>query len=73
MIAICKTESVRQQLSAIPTLKERAAQTIIQMNYYPTRFDERHNIYDQTYPRTPSLDMPFSETAFDGIVFLDEL
>lgn len=73
MIAICKTKSVREQLSAIPTLKERAAQTIIQMNYYPTRFDERHNVYDKEYLRTPCLDMPFGETAFDGIVFLDEL
>jgi hypothetical protein len=60
-------------LAAISTLKERAAQTIIQMNYYPTRFDERQNVYDKEYSRIPSLDMPFSETAFDGIVFLDEL
>lgn len=73
MIAICKTESVREHLSAISTLKERAAQTIIQMNYYPTRFDERHNVYDKEYLRTPCLDMPFRETDFDGIVFLDEL
>jgi hypothetical protein len=73
MIAICKTKSVREQLSAISTLKEKAAQTIIQMNYYPTRFDERHNVYDKEYLRVPSLDMPFSETDFDGIIFLDEL
>lgn len=73
MIAICKTQSVRERLSAIPRLKERAAQTIIQMNYYPTRFDKRHNVYDKEYPRVPCLDMPFSATAFDGIVFLDEL
>lgn len=73
MIAICKTASVRAQLSAIPTLKERAAQTIIQMNYYPTRFDERQNVYDKEYLRVPHLDMPFSAAAFDGIVFLDEL
>lgn len=73
MIAICKTESVRKELSAIPRLKEKAAQTIIQMNYYPTRFDERQNVYEQEYPRTPCLDMPFSKDDFDGIVFLDEL
>jgi murein DD-endopeptidase len=73
MIAICKTESIRAELSAISTLKERAAQTIIQMNYYPTRFDERHNVYDKEYSRISCLDMPFSRTAFDGIVFLDEL
>jgi len=73
MIAICKTESERKRLAAISTLKERAAQTIIQMNYYPTRFDERHNVYDKKYLREPCLDMPFNWGAFDGIVFLDEL
>jgi murein DD-endopeptidase len=73
MITICKTKSVRERLSAISTLKERAAQTIIQMNYYPTRFEERHNVYDKKYLRVPCLDMPFSGTAFESIVFLDEL
>ncbi|WMX15737.1 MULTISPECIES: M23 family metallopeptidase [unclassified Aureispira] len=73
MIAICKTASVRERLLGISSLKERATQTIIQMNYYPTRFDERHNVYDKKYLRSPRLDMPFSGTAFDGVVFLDEL
>lgn len=73
MIATCKTASVRADLEAITNLKERAAQTIIQMNYYPTRFDERDNVYDQKYARRACLDLPFDPMVFDGVVFLDEL
>ncbi|BDS15221.1 M23 family metallopeptidase [Aureispira anguillae] len=69
----CKTASVRKELLAIAPLKKQAVQTIIQMNYYPTRFKARYNVYDQAYPRIPCLDLPFSATDFDGIVFLDQL
>ena len=43
------------------------------MNYYPTRFPERPNLYAERHPRTPRLDLPFSAAAFDGIVFADQL
>jgi murein DD-endopeptidase MepM/ murein hydrolase activator NlpD len=73
MITICKTESVRDELSAITPLKYKAANVIIHMNYYPTRFDTRHNVYKKEYQRAPRLDLPFRSEDFDGVVFLDEL
>jgi hypothetical protein len=50
-----------------------AAHTLVEMNYYPTRFPHRANVYADTHPRRPRLDLPFSRDAFDGIVFADEL
>ncbi len=69
----CKTESSRQKIKKFGLLKYQAAHTIIEMNYYPTRFRKRINIYDQTYSRSPRLDLPFLNKDFDCVVFLDEL
>ncbi|MGH1335025.1 MAG: M23 family metallopeptidase [Aureispira sp.] len=73
LIACCKTASVQEALHATQPLAQKAAATIIHSNYYPTRFGQRINVYDQTYERRPRLDLPFSAKAFDGVVFLDEL
>jgi murein DD-endopeptidase len=73
IIAGCKTASERERLKQIQNVEERAANTIIQMNYYPTRFDVKLNPYVEAYERAPRLDLPFSSKAFDGVVFLDEL
>ncbi len=73
MIAECKTQSAGDILSAIVPLKHKAAHTIIHMNYYPTRFDYRVNMYKKDYLRKPRLDLPFKSEEFDGLVFLDEL
>ncbi|MDH3214545.1 MAG: M23 family metallopeptidase [Myxococcales bacterium] len=72
-IAGCKTASTREQLQRIQPLATRAAHTLVEMNYYPTRFPRRVNVYADTHPRTPRLDLPFSRDAFDGIVFADAL
>jgi murein DD-endopeptidase len=72
-ISVCKTKSSRNRLSQISELKYRAAHTIIEMNYYPTRFDQGINFYNQTYPRKPVLDLFFPKEDFNGVVFLDEL
>lgn len=72
-IATCKTPSVRSSLQQIEPLSARAAHTIIQMNYYPTRFPKHINLYTTQYPRSPRLDLPFSKEDFDGVVFVDEL
>ncbi|HAA58078.1 MAG TPA: hypothetical protein DCE42_25170, partial [Myxococcales bacterium] len=63
----------REHLLAIEDLSLRAAQTIIQMNYYPTRFPKKYNLYDKTYLRSPRMDLPFSREDFDGVAFVDEL
>lgn len=72
-IAACKTSSTRARLTAIEPLDARAARTIVEMNYYPTRFTKRFDVYTQTHARRPCLDLPFSRDDFDGVVFVDEL
>ncbi|MCW5908920.1 MAG: M23 family metallopeptidase [Chitinophagales bacterium] len=72
-IEACKTPALRQMLAAIPVLHERAANTIIKMNYYPTRFTQRYNLYEETFPRLPLLSLPFAPEEFNRLVFLDEL
>lgn len=72
-IAACKTAASRERISAIGPLWERAAALIAEMNYYPTRFDERISPYADVHERRPMLDLPFPASDFDGIVFADEL
>lgn len=72
-IASCLTESSRQRLGSIKDPNTRAAHTIAEMNYYPTRFPQRINLYQQVHPRQGLLDLPFEKNLFDGIVFADEL
>lgn len=73
MLSSCKTAAVRERISALPDADERAVHTTIEMNYYPTRFAERRNVYTHSYPRSERLDLPFSKAEFDGVVFIDEL
>lgn len=73
LIGACKTPSAKAVLHATQPLAQKAAATIIHSNYYPTRFEQQINVYDQTYERQPRLDLPFSVEAFDGVVFLDDL
>jgi Peptidase family M23 len=72
-IASCITARSRARLAGIKELNLRAAHTIAEMNYYPTRFPERINLFQQLYPRRGLLDLPFDRNLFDGIVFADEL
>ena len=72
-IASCLTESSRKRLASIKNLNIRAAHTIAEMNYYPTRFPARVNLYQQEHPRQGVLDLPFDTGLFDGIAFADEL
>lgn len=72
-IGFCKTAGVRTQLMQHLLPELRAAHTIIEMNYYPTRFTQRVNLYNKTYPRIPRLDLPFSGSQFQEVVFLDDV
>ena len=71
-IDACVTESLREQLQAVESPSLRAALTVIEMNYYPTRFPLRINAYSERFPRAPRLDLPFLAAEFDGAVFVDE-
>ena len=68
-IASCKTASSRDKLNSITELKYKAANTVVEMNYYPTRFPEYVNLYDKSYPREARLDLPFLQADFDKVVF----
>lgn len=72
-IASCKTQKIKDYLRSIPEIKYRAAELIIEMNYYPTRFPLDINIYKVEHPRQPVLDLPFHAKDYDGVVFLDDL
>ncbi|MCG9911920.1 MAG: M23 family metallopeptidase [Flavobacteriales bacterium] len=72
-LAVCKTKSVRERLNALQHIEERATHTIIEMNYYPTRFEKHFNLYQKDFSRKPLLDLPFSSDYFDDVVFLDDL
>jgi hypothetical protein len=72
-IDACKTPSVKTRISMLSSLEEKAVQVIIEMNYYPTRFSKHVSVYSTTYLRKPMLDLPFSASDFDGVVFLDDL
>lgn len=72
-IASCLTKSSRQRLASIKDSNSRAAHTIAEMNYYPTRFPQRFNLYQRLHARQSLLDLPFDKDLFDGIVFSDEL
>ncbi len=73
LVAACRTDARREQLAGIEPLALRAAHTIIESNYYPTRFTRRVNPYQDVHERTPRLDLPFRIEDFDGVVFADEL
>lgn len=73
MIASCKTSTVRERLGGIQDPQKKAAHTIIEMNYFPTRFTKRLNVYAATHVRQPVLDLPFLKEEFDDVVFLDEV
>ncbi len=72
-IQACKTDKVRIHLMSIPELKYQASETIIEMCYYPTRFQFKENLYSQTFERQPMLDLPFQKEDFEKVVFLDEI
>ena len=72
-IEACTTESTRNRLRGERSLARRAALTLIEMNYYPTRFSHRPCLYAQRFERLERLSLPFSSRHFDKTVFLDEL
>jgi hypothetical protein len=68
----CKTEKVKIHLRGISCEQKKATLTMIEMNYYPTRFKTIENLYQREYERLPVLDLPFLLEDFDGVVFLDD-
>lgn len=73
VIASCKTQWVRDSINKIEDIRYRAFETIFNMNYYPTRFSERVNIYDTDFTREHVLDLPFYAAEYDGVILMDEI
>lgn len=73
VIDSCKTQKVKDYLNSIDHPRFRAFETMMNMNYYPTRFSVKLNLYDQDYPREGRLDLPFYANEFDGVMFMDDL
>jgi murein DD-endopeptidase MepM/ murein hydrolase activator NlpD len=73
VVAACLTQSSREKLQQYKNLYQQAGHAIAEMNYYPTRFPVRKNVYTKEHPRTPMLDLPFHSKLFNGIVFSDEI
>lgn len=72
-LSYCKTKSSIDRINAIENIAYKAAELLVEMNYYPTRFTKFVNIYDKEYPRKAILDLPFSVQDFNNVVFLDEI
>ncbi len=72
-IDACITPKVRSHLRQLEPLEIRASQTLVAMNYYPTRFERLVSPYSEVHDRRGRLDLPFSAEDFDGVVFVDEL
>lgn len=72
----CLHAGAREELRSAATLDERAGAVMMQLNYFPTRFDRARlgadfSLYRSRYPREPRLDLPFSERDYDGVFFPD--
>lgn len=66
-VAACRHAGARAEIDAQPDSGQRAMAALFQLNYYPTRFGSRPNLYGRTFPRAPRLDLPFRAEDFDGV------
>ncbi len=78
-VEACKHPDAREHIRSQPTLEERAGAALLQLNYFPTRFDQTRlsgsgaaSLYPKTFPREPRLDLPFSCRDYDGVMFPED-
>lgn len=76
VIAACRHDEARAEIEGQPTLEQRAGAALMQLNYFPTRFDRARLgkpgggvLYPTRHPREPRLDLPFSGRDYDGVLF----
>jgi murein DD-endopeptidase len=75
-LAACRHEEARRDITSQPTLDQQMGALMMQLNYFPTRFDQAalgggFSLYRETFPREPRLDLPFSADDYDGVHFPD--
>ena len=76
-IAACTHDGGRAEMSGARTVEERAGAALLQLCYFPTRFERAArsdglSLYATSSPRRPLLDLPFSWRDYDGVVFVDD-
>jgi len=71
-VEACKTPSSKERIAAVERPHLRAAELVAEMNYYPTRFAQRHSVYAEVHPREPRMDLPFAAADFEDVVFVDD-
>lgn len=75
-VEACRHDEARAEIVGAPTLEQRAGAAMMQLNYFPTRFDRARlgpafSLYRAAHPREPRLDLPFSQVDYDGVFFPD--
>lgn len=65
--AACRVPAVAADLRAEPDLERRAMNTLLQLNYFPNRFERRPELLSTRFPRQPRLTLPFRAQDFVGI------
>lgn len=73
---VCNHQGARDEIRRAPTLDERAGAALMQLCYFPTRFDRARlgddfSLYRAVHVREPRLDLPFSADDYDGVFFLN--
>lgn len=73
LIDSCKNTSVRNRLKGIDDFQRRVGETIIEKNFYPTRFSGGISVYKKRYSRSKRISLPFTSEDFDDFIFYDEI
>lgn len=68
-----KYDYLKDKIITSKTFEENVINLMFYMNYFPWFFNEKYNLYNETYSRKSIFDLPFSYKDFDGIVFADEI
>jgi len=76
-IAACRHAGAADEMRACASPGEQAGAVLMQMLYFPTRFDRDalggdFSVYPTRFPRRPRLDLPFSHRDYDGVMFPDQ-
>lgn len=74
--AACRHDEARREIEQAPTLEQRAGAAMMQLCYFPTRFDRARlgadfTLYRERFAREPRLDLPFSYRDYDGMQLAD--
>lgn len=68
-IRSCKVEELRARLERVEDPGQQAMLIHMQSHYFPGRFAHRPQLYTKSFPRTPSLDLPFRAEDFVGVTY----